>query len=73
VVATFAAARPNTIVISATSWKGQEIIIGAAVEADTVITRGNRRVSPEAIKPGDVVDIVYVRNKRVLAKTIKAI
>jgi hypothetical protein len=71
VVATDTRDQPNTIVVSAMNWKGQETIVGAAVDENTVIKMGKRGVSLEEIKPGDMVDMVYERNKRVIAKSIK--
>ncbi len=64
-------AEPNTIVVKTKNWKGQDFIVGADVEADTVIKIGDRAAALSDIKVGDIVDIVYVRNKRVVAKTIK--
>jgi hypothetical protein len=71
VVATDTEARPNTIVVSTKNWKGEEFIVGAFVDENTVIERGKARVTLEDIKPGDVVDIVYERNKRAVATSIK--
>ncbi len=71
VVATDTVATPNTIVVRTTNWKGQEFIVGAAVEDDTVIKIGDRPATLEEVKEGDKVDIVYERNKRVIAKTIR--
>ncbi len=71
VVATDTLATPNTIVVRTTNWKGQEFIVGAAVEADTVIKIGDRTADLEEVKEGDRVEIVYQRNKRVIAKTIR--
>ncbi len=71
VVATDTEAVPNTIVVKTKNWKGQDFIVGAAVEADTVIKIRGRTATLRDIKVGDIVDIVYVRNKRVIAKSIK--
>jgi hypothetical protein len=71
VLATDTEAQPNTIVVSTKNWRGQDTVVGAAVDENTVIKMGKRKVPLEAIKPGDVVDIVYDRNKSVVAKSIK--
>ena len=71
VIATDTEATPNTIVVRTTNWKGQEFIVGAAVEQDTVIKINGRTASLEDVEEGDRAEIVYQRNKRVVAKTIK--
>ncbi len=71
VIATDTEAVPNTIVVRTTNWKGQEFIVGAAVEDDTVIKIGDRTATLEEVKEGDKVEIIYQRNKRVIAKTIR--
>ena len=73
VVATETAATPNTIVVRTVNWKGQELIIGAAVENDTVIKIGSASASLKDLRSGDRVEIVYERNKRVVAKSIKTL
>ncbi len=71
VVATDTRALPNTIVVSAKNWKGEKTIIGAAVVTDTVIKLGKSPATLADVRPGDMVDIVYERNKRVVARSIK--
>jgi hypothetical protein len=71
VVATDTKAIPNTIVIKTKNWKAQDFVVGASVEADTVIMVGNKRIQLKDIRIGDTIDITYERNLRVVAKTIK--
>lgn len=71
VIATDTVAIPNTILVRSKTWKGQDFIVGAAVEEDTIVTIGNNRVKLEDVKVGDKVDMVYERNIRVIAKSIR--
>ncbi|MBI5682975.1 MAG: hypothetical protein HZC45_07415 [Deltaproteobacteria bacterium] len=71
VVATDTNASPNTIVIKAKNPKGLDIIVGAFVEDDTVITIGKKQAGLKDILAGDKVNMVYDRNLRVKAKSIK--
>ena len=70
VVATETTTVPNTIVVKTVNHKGQDLIIGAAVLNDTVITKGGMTISLWDVADGDRVVIVYERNKRVVAKSI---
>lgn len=70
VVATETTAVPNTIVVKTVNYKGQDLIIGAAVANDTVIKKGGMTISLWDVADGDRVEIVYERNKRVVAKSI---
>lgn len=71
VIAIDTEAIPNTIVVRSKTWKGEDLIVGVAVEADTVVTINNNRVKLEEVKVGDRVDMVYERNLRVVAKSIR--
>jgi len=71
VIATDTEATPNTIVIKTRNWKGLDFIVGAAVEKDTVITLNNKGIPLRDVQVGDKVEMVYERNLRVVAKSIK--
>lgn len=71
VIAINTEAAPNTIVVKSKTWKGQDFIVGAAVEAGTVIMINKKPVQLKDVHTGDRVDITYERNLRVIAKTIK--
>lgn len=71
VIAIDTEAIPNTIVVRSKTWKGEDFIVGVAVEAETVVTIDNNRVKLEEVKVGDRVDMVYERNLRVIAKSIR--
>lgn len=70
VVATETRAKPNTIVVKSKTWRGEDLIVGAAVDGRTVIKKGNLAISLGDVSVGDHVEIVYERNKRVVAKSI---
>ena len=71
VIATDNHAEPRTIVIKTKNRKGLDFIVGADVEGGTVITIGKNKASLKDIKIGDKADIVYERNMKVVAKSIK--
>lgn len=71
VTATNTSAVPNTIVVKAKNWKGKDFIIGADVDEKTEIKKGDKTVSLNDIKEGDMVSLVYERNGRLVAKSIK--
>lgn len=71
VIATDIRAEPHTIVIKTKNRKGLDFIVGADVEDGTVITIGKNKASLKDIKTGDKADIVYERNTKVVAKSIK--
>jgi len=71
VVATDTKAIPNTIVIVAKNWKGEDLIVGAQVHGDTEITIDGRPADLFEIKTGDKVSLVYLREPtRLIAKSI---
>lgn len=72
VVATDTKAIPNTIVITAKNWKGEDLTVGAQVHSDTEITINGRPASLFEITPGDNVSMVYLREAtRLVAKSIE--
>lgn len=72
VVATDTKALPNTIVVNAKNWKGQDLTVGAQVHSDTEITIDGRPASLLEIIAGDKVSIVYLREPdRLVAKSIE--
>lgn len=72
VVATDTKAIPNTIVITAKNWKGEDLTVGAQVHGDTEITINGRPASLFEIKAGDNVSLVYLREPtRLVAKSIE--
>ena len=71
VIATDIRAEPRTIVIKTKNRKGLDFIVGADVEDGTVITIGKNKASLKDIKIGDKAYIVYERNMKVIAKSIK--
>ena len=72
VVATDTKAIPNTIVITAVSWKGKELIVGAQVLSDTEITIDRKTAHLLNIKIGDKVSMIYLREStRLVARKIE--
>jgi len=67
VVAVNVSASPNVIVITTTTAKQQEMIVGATVARDVTITRGNQPLSLKDVKQGDIVDLKYVKGPEGLA------
>ncbi len=63
---------PNVIVVKSLTAKKREMIVGAIVDADVKIMRGNRHVSLENIKIGESVDLVYVKTPEgLVARSIR--
>ncbi len=63
---------PNVIVVKSITAKKREMIVGATVDADVTIMRGNRHVSLENIKIGESVDLVYVKTPEgLVARSIR--
>lgn len=61
VVAVNAADHPQVIVIKSMTAKKEELIVGAVVEAGTVITRGKRKVTLDNLKVGEPVDVACLK------------
>ncbi len=53
---------PQVIVVKTMTAKNEELIVGATVDSGTVITRGKQRVTLDAIKVGESVDLTYLKN-----------
>ncbi|MDD5435857.1 MAG: hypothetical protein PH343_10555 [Nitrospira sp.] len=71
VIAIDTGAIPNTIVITAKTWKGQDIIVGTQVDKNTEITIDEKHADLKEIIQGDNVSIYYLREPlRLVAKTI---
>ncbi len=58
---------PSVIVVKAMTAKKQELIVGATVDQNVKITRGNQRVALGDIKTGEVVELQYVKHEDGLA------
>lgn len=63
-------ASPNTIVIKAKNYKGQEMIVGGSLASDTEIKINGKKANIGDIKNGDNVDMKYERNNKIVIKTI---
>ncbi|TAJ33346.1 MAG: hypothetical protein EPO64_01045 [Nitrospirae bacterium] len=73
VVAVNVADSPQVIVVKAVAAKKQELIVGAVVEAGTVITRGKQKVALDNLQVGEQVDIAYLKNEDgLIARSIHA-
>lgn len=72
VVATDTKAIPNTIVVTAKNWKGQDLTVGAQVHSGTEITISGKPATLLMIKAGDNVSMVYLREPtRLVAEKIE--
>lgn len=72
VVAVNTNAMPNTIVVTAKTWKGQDIIVGAQVNSDTDITIDEKHAGLSEVVQGDNVSMHYLREPLALiAKIIR--
>ncbi len=67
VVAVNGQATPPTIVVKAMSGKKQEMIVGATVDPSVAVMRGKTRVTLGDIKPGETVELHYVKHEDGLA------
>lgn len=52
---------PNVIVISATTAKNEELIVGATVGGQVPVTRGKQAVTLQEIQVGESVTLKYVK------------
>lgn len=52
---------PNVIVLRGVTSKNVELIVGATVDSEVDITRGDQRVSLSELQVGELVDMVYVK------------
>lgn len=55
---------PYTIVVRSNISGNREMIVGANVEKDATVVRGEQRVSLAGLKPGDKVTLVYVKHEK---------
>ncbi len=63
VVAVNVSDSPPVIVVKSMTAKKQELIVGAVVDAGTVITRGSKKVTLDNVKLGETASISYVKNE----------
>jgi hypothetical protein len=64
---------PQVVVIKATTPKQEELIVGATRAADAKVTRGKQAIRLEALKPGEAVDLTYVKQEGgLVARSIHA-
>lgn len=64
---------PNTIVLRTYTGTQEELIVGATVEADVNIQRGNQVVNLDEIRVGEQVKLTYVKTlEGLVARAIHA-
>jgi hypothetical protein len=63
VVAVNLQSTPRVIVVKVLLPSQQEMIVGATVGADTAITHGKQTIGLDAIKPGQIVRVTYLKSE----------
>lgn len=73
VVAVNVADQPNVIVVKRPLGRDDELVVGAVLDAHTVVKRGHKRVGLDDLKAGEAVTMTYVKGRDgLLARTIQA-
>lgn len=63
VVAVNLQSTPHVIVVKVHLPSKQEMIVGATVGAGTAITHGKQAIGLDAIKPGQIVSVTYIKSE----------